>query len=246
MSSSLRVLWVRDSSAPSLTDRSHGLRVQRGLSSRQLRRGSRRLPGAPGLQWPVDGDAVQQLQAAGAELIVGGREVEGAGFRYANTLLRVSGEQFLAQPEALQTECTWRGVADCFRTRYRPDAGNRPALRGQPDWQLLHAFRRCRRWNLRSGSPYCAHEGGPAVERRDKPTGVAVSPAMNHGGPFPATAHPGFTAAGIPAAMLRFAALHSYDRVRAHRLPAELKTEPDGTNVALHRRHVDAGGCCVR
>ena len=25
------------------------------------------------------------------------------------------------------------------------------------------------------------------------PTGVAVSAAMNHGGPFPATGHPGFT-----------------------------------------------------
>ncbi len=52
---------------------------------------------------------------------------------------------------------------------------------------------------------------------------TAVSPAMNHGGPFPATGHPGFTAVGIPAAMLRFAALHSYDRVRAHRLPPELQ-----------------------
>ncbi len=33
------------------------------------------------------------------------------------------------------------------------------------------------------------------------PTGVAVSPAMNHGGPYPATGHPGFTAVGIPAAL---------------------------------------------
>jgi 2,5-dioxopentanoate dehydrogenase len=36
------------------------------------------------------------------------------------------------------------------------------------------------------------------------PTGVAVSPAMNHGGPYPATGHPGFTAVGIPASMLPF------------------------------------------
>jgi NADP-dependent aldehyde dehydrogenase len=54
------------------------------------------------------------------------------------------------------------------------------------------------------------------------PTGVAVSPAMNHGGPFPATSHPGFTAVGIPAAMLRFAMLQCFDNVRPHRLPAEL------------------------
>jgi alpha-ketoglutaric semialdehyde dehydrogenase len=54
------------------------------------------------------------------------------------------------------------------------------------------------------------------------PTGVAVSPAMNHGGPYPATGHPGFTAVGIPASLLRFAALQCYDHVRADRLPPEI------------------------
>jgi NADP-dependent aldehyde dehydrogenase len=57
------------------------------------------------------------------------------------------------------------------------------------------------------------------------PTGVAVSPAMVHGGPYPATGHPGFTAVGIPASIHRFAALQCYDNVRSHRLPAELKDE---------------------
>ena len=42
---------------------------------------------------------------------------------------------------------------------------------------------------------------------------------MNHGGTFPATGHPGFTAVGIPGSLLRFAALHSYDNVREPRLP---------------------------
>jgi NADP-dependent aldehyde dehydrogenase len=55
------------------------------------------------------------------------------------------------------------------------------------------------------------------------PTGVAVSPAMNHGGPYPATGHPGFTAVGIPASLLRFTALHCYDNVRPQRLPEELR-----------------------
>jgi NADP-dependent aldehyde dehydrogenase len=55
------------------------------------------------------------------------------------------------------------------------------------------------------------------------PTGVAVSPAMNHGGPFPATAHPGFTSVGIPASMARFAMLQCYDGVREDRLPAVLR-----------------------
>ena len=57
-----------------------------------------------------------------------------------------------------------------------------------------------------------------------------VSPGMNHGGPFPTTGHPGFTAVGIPASLLRFAALHDYDAVREPRLPAELRDKnPNGT-----------------
>ena len=55
------------------------------------------------------------------------------------------------------------------------------------------------------------------------PTGVAISAAMNHGGPYPATAHPGFTAVGIPAAITRFAQLQCFDNIRADRLPVELQ-----------------------
>jgi NADP-dependent aldehyde dehydrogenase len=58
------------------------------------------------------------------------------------------------------------------------------------------------------------------------PTGVAVSPAMNHGGPFPSTGHPGFTAVGIPAALRRFAMLQCFDQVRPARLPPVLRDEP--------------------
>jgi NADP-dependent aldehyde dehydrogenase len=61
------------------------------------------------------------------------------------------------------------------------------------------------------------------------PTGVAVSPAMNHGGPSPATGHSGFTAVGIPAALSRFATLQCYDNVRQRRLPACLADKnPNG------------------
>jgi NADP-dependent aldehyde dehydrogenase len=57
------------------------------------------------------------------------------------------------------------------------------------------------------------------------PTGVTVSPAMNHGGPFPASGHPGFTAVGFPAAFRRFASLQCYDNVREERLPPELRNK---------------------
>jgi len=79
-------------------------------------------------------------------------------------------------------------------------------------------------------------ELAPRLRRRvgrflnDKmPTGVAVSPAMNHGGPFPATGHPGFTAVGIPSSLRRFAMLACYDNVRPDRLPTSLRNKnPNG------------------
>ena len=62
------------------------------------------------------------------------------------------------------------------------------------------------------------------------PTGVAVVASMNHGGPFPATGHPGFTAVGIPGAVRRFAMLQCYDAVRPHRLPPALANKnPNGS-----------------
>lgn len=167
-------------------------------------------------------EAVKTLTENGAELVVGGHVAEGPGFRHANTLLRVSGDRFLADPEALQTEAF--GVVSLMVVAR--------------DVAQLQEITRRLEGNL-TGSFYTAADGSddgvydlvaPLLRTKvgrllnDKmPTGVAVTPAMNHGGPYPATGHPGFTAVGIPAAMLRFGALHSYDNVRHHRLPSELQ-----------------------
>ena len=66
-------------------------------------------------------------------------------------------------------------------------------------------------------------DAGRSCAARLQEAGVAVSPAMNHGGPYPSTSHPGFTAVGIPASLARFAALQCYDNVRQNRLPTVLK-----------------------
>lgn len=54
------------------------------------------------------------------------------------------------------------------------------------------------------------------------PTGVEVCPAMNHGGPYPATTDVRFTSVGT-AAMLRFARPICYQGLSDDMLPAELK-----------------------
>jgi NADP-dependent aldehyde dehydrogenase len=54
------------------------------------------------------------------------------------------------------------------------------------------------------------------------PTGVEVSPAMQHGGPYPATTDPRFTSVGT-AAILRFARPVCYQNFPAEWLPPELQ-----------------------
>ena len=175
------------------------------------------------------GESVRILLDSGAQLLTGGQEVEDRGCRFLNTLLRAPGEAFLAAPDALQTEafgnCTLMVVAE--------NSDQMVEVASLVEGSL-------------TGCIY-SHTGGdddelyPGIANRlrtrvgrllnDKmPTGVAVVPSMNHGGPYPATGHPGFTAVGIPASLRRFAMLECYDSVREQRLPPELRdssSDPD-------------------
>ena len=166
--------------------------------------------------------AVQLLQSAGAELLAGGQPGGGNGFCYQNTLLQVTGNQFLNKSEQLQEEAF----------------GNESLLVLADSIEQMCQILRNLEGNL-TGTIYSADSGSddlaynqlaPILRRKvgrllnDKmPTGVAVSAAMNHGGPYPATGHPGFTAVGIPAAITRFAQLQCFDNVRPNRLPVELR-----------------------
>lgn len=165
---------------------------------------------------------VQSLVRAGAKLITGGKAIEGSACKFANTILQIDGQQFLGSPKALQAEAFGNATLFVLVKDVAEAAEVIDHLEG----------------NL-TGAIYSAGEGdadapayaqlAPRLRKRvgrllnDKmPTGVALSPAMNHGGPFPSTGHPGFTAVGIPASLRRFAGLQCYDGVRPDRLPAAL------------------------
>jgi NADP-dependent aldehyde dehydrogenase len=175
-----------------------------------------------GAQGPTSiADGIGELVRHGAEIVTGGRAIEGGRYAFASTVLRASGNAFLAHPHGLQTEA--------FGTV------NVVVLAKDAD-QMVEIARALE--GSLTGSVYSDTRGAdddlyarlaPVLRQRvgrllnDKmPTGVAVTPAMNHGGPYPATGHPGFTAVGIPASLLRFSALHCYDNVRPYRLPPEL------------------------
>jgi alpha-ketoglutaric semialdehyde dehydrogenase len=69
------------------------------------------------------------------------------------------------------------------------------------------------------------------------PTGVDVAPAMNHGGPYPATTDARFTSVGT-AAMLRFARPVCYQNVPDDRVPPALQNRnPLGILRMVNRAH---------
>jgi 2,5-dioxopentanoate dehydrogenase len=173
-------------------------------------------------------ESIQSLSKAGAQLVIGGQTPDGPAIRCANTLLRVAGNTFLAHAEALQAEAF--GNESLFVIA--KDVDQMLAIAGKLEGNLTGCI-----YSHRGGIDDAFYDWlAPILRARvgrllnDKmPTGVAVSPAMNHGGPFPATGHPGFTAVGIPASMRRFAALECYDNVRLNRLPLALRdANPSG------------------
>jgi 2,5-dioxopentanoate dehydrogenase len=175
-----------------------------------------------GPQGPPDIAAgISELVAHGASIVTGGRVIDGPRYSFANTLLRASGDAFLGNPQALQTEAFGTVNLVIFAS----DEAQLIQIAASLEGNLTGCV-----YSDTVGSDDALYARVEPVLRQkvgrllnDKmPTGVAVTPAMNHGGPFPATGHPGFTSVGIPASLLRFAALHSYDNVRPHRLPPEL------------------------
>lgn len=177
-------------------------------------------------------DAVGILERAGAEIVVGGSVIAGGRFSVANTLLTAPAGTFLADPEALQTEA-FGPVSLIIRTDGIEDM---VAIAAKLEGNLTGSIYSDPNGSDEADYVVLEPELRPHVGRllNDKmPTGVAVSPAMNHGGPFPSTGHPGFTAVGIPAAIHRFAALHCYDNVAEHRLPIELRDQ--SPNGAMYR-----------
>ena len=169
-------------------------------------------------------EAIEVWQSKGATLLTGGTPTEGDAFQFENTLLRVSAQDFLGAPQALQTEAF--GTASLLVFAHGRD--EMKAVIEHIEGNLTGCI-----YSHTQGADDEAYDAiEPLLRERvgrilndQMPTGVAVSPAMVHGGPYPATGHPGFTAVGIPASLHRFAEKRCYDNVRSHRLPAALRDE---------------------
>lgn len=167
--------------------------------------------------------AISALRAAGAQVITGGEPYDSSsGHCVQNTLLRVTADRFIENPRAFQAECFGSASLLIVAESIEQLAEVVASLDGNLTGSIYSAT------DGRDESAYQAVAAPlrPRVGRllNDKmPTGVAVSPAMHHGGPFPATSQPHFTAVGMPAAIWRFTQLECYDNIRPERLPPCLR-----------------------
>lgn len=160
--------------------------------------------------------------STGAQLLTEGDAGQGDGFHCSMTLIEATAAQVLAHPEALLADVfgPWAVVV---RVADRPE---RDAILDLLEGQLAASI-----WAHAHGLDDAEASAltarlrarcGRLVFNR-MPTGVAVSPAMHHGGPFPAASHIQHTAVGMPAAIRRFAGRWCYDQCPQPLLPEELR-----------------------
>jgi len=168
--------------------------------------------------------AVEHLQASGARITAGGTAGPGR-CEFAATLLEVTATALRAKLAAFFVEAF----------------GNATLLvRCGSAAELVQALATLE--GALAAAVYLAHDGsddtlaaqvserlvrvaGRIVENR-MTTGMAVSPAMQHGGPWPSAAPPFFSAVGIPWSILRFARRICFDGWSQQRLPECLRDPP--------------------
>lgn len=182
---------------------------------------------------------IEGLVKAGAALLVGQAAAAGPT-SHVPTLLEVAGSDLVARPESF--------VVEAF--------GNATLLVRCASLAELAQVVTCAHGSL-GASLYAAKDGrddaafaeiaalllaraGRVIENR-MPTGLAVTPAMQHGGPWPSAAPPFFSAVGLPWSILRFARRICFDGWTESRLPEIVR---DAAPAGNPWRYVDR--CWVR
>jgi len=173
---------------------------------------------------------IAALLDAGARLVTGGHNAPGEGFRYANTLLRATAAQFLAKPDGLQREIFGNATLAVTVSGQQELESILNLLEGNLTGTIYSSKSSADDAVYNRVAPLLRNKVGRLLNDK-MPTGVAVSPAMNHGGPYPSTSNPGSTAVGIPTSITRFAKLECYDAVRPERLPAILRDSIDNPDT---------------
>jgi len=166
---------------------------------------------------------IEGLIRAGARLRAGQAAATGPA-SHVPTLLEITGSEFGAAPDSFVVEtfgnatllvrCSSLAELAAAVTRVHGSLG--ASLYAAGDGRDDDACAEI--------APLLVARAGRVVENR-MPTGLAVTPPMQHGGPWPSAGPPFFSAVGLPWSILRFARRICFDGWTESRLP-EIVRDP--------------------
>jgi NADP-dependent aldehyde dehydrogenase len=167
---------------------------------------------------------IARLRDAGARLVAGDAPAS-SGCRHPATLLEVSAAELIARPDRLLVEA-FGNATMLVRAASLDELARALALVPGALGASLYLAKDGRDDTpAASVQPLLEARTGRLIENR-MPTGLAVTPPMQHGGPWPSAAPPFFSAVGMPWSILRFARRLCFDAVSAARLPDCLRDTP--------------------
>jgi alpha-ketoglutaric semialdehyde dehydrogenase len=177
--------------------------------------GAQVLLSAPGCERLCRG--IEGLVRAGAKLLAGQAAAAGPA-SHVPTVLEVAGREFGARPESFVVEvfgnatllvrCSSVGeLALAVACAHGSLGASLYAAKGSRDDAAFAEI-----------APLLLARAGRVIENR-MPTGLAVTPPMQHGGPWPSAGPPFFSAVGFPWSILRFARRICFDGWTERRLP---------------------------
>lgn len=173
--------------------------------------------------------SIETLKGSGANSLAQS-QFSPCGYSTPSTLLNIAAQNFLKAPKALQTEAFGPVCLTVTAKSLEEILAIVNTLDGNLTGTIYSDTENVDDSNYDKLAGPLRQKVGRLINNK-APTGVAVTAAMNHGGPFPSSGHPGVTAVGFPASIVRFAALHSYDNVRQDRLPEGLKDKSPNPNM---------------
>jgi NADP-dependent aldehyde dehydrogenase len=164
---------------------------------------------------------IASLRAAGARTIAG-ETPPASGCRHPATLLEVSAAEMLARPDRLLVEAFGNATL-LVRAASLDELARALALVPGALGASLYLAKNGHDDRMAATiQPLLEARTGRLIENR-MPTGLAVTPPMQHGGPWPSAAPPFFSAVGMPWSLLRFVRRLCFDGVSAARLPECLR-----------------------
>ena len=168
--------------------------------------------------------SLAQLKNAGARVLAGGSVGDGP-CSHRPTLLAVPAADLVARPQALLIEAFGNAtvLVQCASVGELMQAV--ACVPGALAASLYSAKDGRDDATVDQVAAELVARAGRVIENR-MPTGLAVTPPMQHGGPWPSAGPPFFSAVGMPWSILRFARRICFDGWSQNRLPECLRDEP--------------------